>query len=189
MKTVIGLYDHYSQAEMAVRALEEYGYDNSRVNMVSRANTMDNQEDPIVGKGVATGAATGGLVGLLSGLSALVIPGIGPVIATGTIAAALGTTLGMTALGAGVGAAAGGLIGALLDMGISREDASFYAEGVKRGGVLVSMDTDSANAGNIRNILKDAGAVDVNTRRKTWQDQGWSAFEETENFNENLDRR
>ena len=139
--TVIGLFDYYSNADKAVQALKDYGVDGNRISIVARDNDALPQESAVVTgatAGAATGAATGGLLGLMAGLSALIIPGIGPVIATGTLAGALATTLGMTAIGAGVGAATGGLLGALVDLGLPHEEAEFYAEGVKRGGILVS---------------------------------------------------
>ena len=180
MKTLVGLFDQYSDAEQAVHVLEEYGVDRSRISLVQREGEKVVDDNMNAGKGAAAGAATGGVVGLLAGLSAIVIPGIGPVLATGAIASALATTLGMTAIGAGVGAAAGGLLGALVDLGLPHEEASFYAEGVKRGGVLLTVDADSDQEERIKEILVSAGAVDMDTRRQTWKNEGWTEYVETE---------
>ncbi len=178
--TIVGLFDHYTNADGAVQALQNYGVDASRISVIAReGDTIDRGN--ITGAGAATGAATGGLVGLLVGLSALAIPGIGPVIATGTLASTLATTLGMTAVGAGLGAATGGILGALLDLGFSQNDAEFYAEGVKRGGILVSVQTDAEDEDEVRDILRSAGAVDMDIRRQTWQNAGWTTFDESLN--------
>jgi hypothetical protein len=174
--TVVGLFDYYANADRAVQALQDYGVDRNRISVVTRDN--DEIKGNAAGAGAATGAAAGGLVGLLAGLSTLIIPGIGPVVATGTIASTLATTLGMTAVGAGIGAATGGLLGALIDLGFSQEDAEFYAEGVKRGGFLVSVQADPEDEDQISDILRGAGAVDMDTRRRTWQDAGWTSFDE-----------
>jgi hypothetical protein len=152
--------------------------DNKHINVVTRQHEKIEHGGDHVTKGAATGAATGGLLGLIAGLSALVIPGIGPVIATGTIASTIASTLGMTAVGAGVGAAAGGLLGALIDLGFPRDEAEFYAEGVKRGGILVTVDTDAEHEESVKEILAAAGAVDMNTRRQVWKDAGWAGFNE-----------
>jgi len=102
----------------------------------------------------------------------------------------LATTLGMTAVGAGLGAASGSLLGALADLGLSKEDAEVYAEGVKRGGVLVSVETDPEDKDAISDILRGAGAVDIDNRRQTWQDSGWVSFdEEAEKSDEDAYRR
>ncbi len=45
--------------------------------------------------------------------------------------------------GSGIGRLAGGLIGGLTDMGVSREDAEHYAEGVSGGATLVAVRTDA----------------------------------------------
>ena len=95
------------------------------------------------------------IAGLLVGIGALAVPGIGPVLAFGPLAAAIGAT----AAGAGLGAAAGGIIGALVGLGIPEEDANFYAEGVKRGGVLVTVRADDARA--VRGVDPDAAVAAV----------------------------
>jgi uncharacterized membrane protein len=41
--------------------------------------------------------------------------------------------------GAVAGGAAGGVVGALIEAGISDDDAAGYAEGVRRGGILVTI--------------------------------------------------
>jgi len=184
MNTIVALFDHYDEADQAVQALYDYGVDSNRISIVTSENDTI-RRGTSAGPAAATGATAGGLVGLIAGVSALLIPGIGPVIATGTIAGALATTLGMTAVGAGLGAATGGLLGVLVDQGYPRKDAEFYAEGVKRGGVLVSVQTtDSQPHEQINDILRDAGAVDIETRRQAWQNEGWTHFDETERHSE-----
>ena len=186
---VVGLFDYHLNADQAVEALQDYGVDSDHISVVTRDNDAI-KHGTTVGTGAATGAAAGGLIGLLTGLSALIVPGIGPVIATGTIASALATTLGMTAVGAGLGAATGSLLGALVDLGLSKEDAEVYAEGVKRGGVLVSVETYPEDKDAISDILRGAGAVDIDTRRQIWQDAGWVSFdEEAEKSDEDAYRR
>jgi hypothetical protein len=111
------------------------------------------------------------LGGLLVGLGALAIPGVGPLIAAGPIA----TTL----LGAGVGAAAGGLLGALVDVGVPEDEANYYAEGVRRGGVLVSVGAEDAMVDRVINILERHNAVDVQRRAEEWQREGWTRFDST----------
>lgn len=186
MNTLVGLFDQYSDAERAVHALEQYGVDRSQISLIQREGEKLEHENAHAGKGAVAGAATGGVVGLLAGLTAIAIPGIGPVLATGLLANTLATTLGMTAIGAGVGAAAGGLIGALTDLGFSHEEASFYAEGVKRGGVLLTVNVKPGQEEQIKDILRSAGAVDMDTRRHSWESEGWTDFEETEITNPNV---
>jgi uncharacterized protein (TIGR02271 family) len=113
----------------------------------------------------------GGLGGLLVGLGALAIPGIGPVLAAGPLVSALA--------GAGIGAATGGLLGALVNAGIPEEHAGYYAEGVRRGGTLVTVQTDDDMAQTAVDILNRFGPVDVNRRSAEWRSSNWEGFDET----------
>jgi hypothetical protein len=99
------------------------------------------------------------------------------VLAAGPLAAALGTAGASTLVGAGIGAAAGGLIGALVGAGIPEEDASFYAEGIRRGGTLVMVKTSDDMAQRAYDVLQRYGAVDVEERSGTWRQSGWSGFD------------
>lgn len=87
-------------------------------------------------------------------------------LALGPIVAALG--------GAGIGAVAGGVIGALTEAGIPEEEAQYYAEGVRRGQVLVTVHTDESRADQAREVLDRNGAVDVQGRVAEWRQRGWS---------------
>jgi hypothetical protein len=108
-------------------------------------------------KGAGTGAALGGIAGLVVGMAGLAIPGIGAVIAAGPLAAALA--------GAGAGAIAGGLIGALVNIGVPEDEANYYAEGMRRGGVLVTVNArDEDMADQAADIMRDHGAVDIEER-------------------------
>jgi hypothetical protein len=186
MKTVVGLFENYTDADRAVSELNTRGFNRNEISVAARDSALRDrvvgtagQERAVAesaGAGAVGGAVVGGLGGLLVGLGALAIPGVGPVIAAGTLA----TALGSTAAGAGIGAAAGGLIGALVGLGIPEDDAHFYAEGVKRGGVLVTVQASDDRATEALNIMRKARAVDVDTQRQTWTESGWAGrFDET----------
>jgi len=115
------------------------------------------------------GAAIGGVGGLLlSAVGAITLPVIGPILAAGPIAAAL--------TGAGIGAAAGGLIGALTEHGVPEEHARFYAEGVRRGDVLVTVKVPAGREDEVSDVLDDHRAVDVDDRVANWRERGWSGY-------------
>jgi uncharacterized protein (TIGR02271 family) len=173
-KTVIGLFDSMSEAREVVQELLHSGFRSDDISIVSRENgkyVTERGEDRTSGAamGAGAGAAVGGLGGLLVGLSALAIPGVGPVIAAGPLA----TTLA----GAGVGAAAGGILGALTDLGVPEQEAHYYAEGVRRGGALVSVETDDHMAERAAEIMGRHGAVDIDARVKHWREGGWRHFD------------
>ncbi|WP_420878188.1 hypothetical protein [Rhizobium changzhiense] len=148
-------------------------------SLTSTATRQAPDRDSDVGEDAATGAgigaAVGGAGGLLTGLGLMAIPGVGPVVAAGWLAA---TAAGAVA-GAVAGGAAGGLIGALTDSGVSEDDAHLYAEGVRRGGSLVTAKVDDARASEAQAILQGSNWVDPVERRRAYNDQGWTRFDDT----------
>jgi hypothetical protein len=111
---------------------------------------------------------------LLAGLGTLAIPGIGPVIAGGWL---LATAVGALA-GAAVGGAAGGLLGALANAGVPEEEAHVYAEGVRRGGTLISVRAPDERAETVAAILRSSAGVDIEARRTDYLAEGWRGFDE-----------
>jgi hypothetical protein len=172
-KTIVGLFENRAQAEQLVQHLRAGNTAGEDISLMSPGDTAEDSAGGDRATGVAvgagTGAALGGLGGLLVGLGALAIPGIGPVLAAGPIAAALA--------GAGLGAAAGGVIGALTDLGIPEEDAHVYAEGVRRGGTLVTVRADDEHADAIMALMVRHGAVDVDEHVTRWRQAGWPGFD------------
>ena len=182
-KQVVGLFESMQDAHGAVQALTNAGFTADDISIVANnsGGTAGDGGDggseaaEGAGAGATGGAVLGGLGGLLVGLGALAIPGIGPVVAAGSLATTLGTTLA----GAGLGAAAGGLVGALVGAGIPEEDAGVYAEGVRRGGALVTVQaaTDD-DADRAADILDQYGVVDIDERAQDYRAGGWSGFDE-----------
>jgi len=135
-------------------------------------SATDSASDAATGAGV--GAVVGGVGGLLTGLGLMAIPGVGPVVAAGWFAA----TAAGAATGAVVGGATGGLVGAMTDHGIERDDAQVFAEGVRRGGTLVTVSVNDADMETARNILR-RGSVDIQSRADAYRNDGWAGFDES----------
>jgi hypothetical protein len=179
MKTVTGLFDDYADAKSAVSALEASGVPSDQISIVS--NNADDRHRGHSGAadgagiGAGIGAAVGGAGGLLTGLGMMAIPGVGPVVAAGWLAATAAGAVG----GAVAGGAAGGLIGALTDSGVSKADAHVYAEGVRRGGTLVSAKVGDAMAPQAEAILERSNWVDLVERRNAYVAEGWTRFDDT----------
>jgi len=183
MATNAGLFRNADDADRAVTALTSAGFSPNEINVMARdeavrtriSGTAANAID--VGTGAARGGAVvGGLGGLLVGLGLLAIPGVGPILASGSIAAAIGSTVA----GAGLGAATGGVLGALVGLGIPEDHAEVYAEGVKRGGVLVAVDTDDeSRLTNAQSLLSSNGALDSQKSQQEWRQSGWKGFDPT----------
>jgi hypothetical protein len=179
-QTVTALYDSYDAAVSAVNDLEAFGIPHGDISLVS--NNVDHRYDKDhptnaaadAGTGAGIGAAVGGVGGLLTGLGLLAIPGVGPVVAGGwLVAMAVGA-----AGGAVVGGAAGGIVGSLTGAGVPERDANFYAEGVRRGGTLVTARVDDAREPTAREILQRHKWVDPTVRGAVYREGGWASFDE-----------
>ncbi|RWX20173.1 hypothetical protein EHI42_01845 [Rhizobium hidalgonense] len=179
MRTVTGLFDDYTNASSAVSALEAAGVPSSDISIVS--NNADNRHGEHsnagegAGAGAGIGAVVGGAGGLLTGLGLMAIPGVGPVVAAGWLAA----TAAGAAAGAVAGGATGGIIGAMTSSGVSDEDANVYAEGVRRGGSLVTAKVEDALVPEAEAILKRSNWVDPAARRAAYTKEGWTRFDDT----------
>jgi len=185
METVSGLFDSYDDALTAVNKLQALGIDRANISLVS--NNSDDwygrhpertaHAEGHAGEGAATGAGVGAVLGgaggLLAGLGLMAIPGIGPVVAAGWLAA---TGAGAIA-GAAAGGAVGGLVGSLTSAGVPEHRAHVYAEGVRRGGTLVSAKVDDDRAAEAQAVLDNERGVDVTVRERTYRDEGWSGFD------------
>src|SRR4051812_12219203 len=163
MKTISRLYRDYDTGARVVDELERAGIPRDDISIVAnnesgwfdRAGTTsrgdrdhDGRDDRAEGAaaGAGIGATLGGVAGLLAGLGMLAIPGIGPVVAAGWLAS--------TAAVAAAGGTAGGLIGALTQAGHDENEARTYAEGVQRGGTLVTARVDDSRAATAEAIMQ-----------------------------------
>ena len=184
MRTIAHLYDDYATATEVARALQSAGFAHDTMSVVANqggdatATVVDRSvDDTTTGSGAATGASIGtvlgGGAGLLAGIGALAIPGVGPVVAAGWLVAAI--------TGAGAGAGVGGLVGALTGSGVKSEHAHVYAEGVRRGGTLVTVRAEDAMADEAERIMQDFHPADIAGREASYRaaDDGWTSFDES----------
>ncbi len=190
-RTLTRLFDNHDDAVAVVQALEAAGFRHDDISIVASnhdtryttpgsttgtTGTTAAAEEGASGAGAGAtfGTILGGGAGLLAGIGALAIPGVGPVVAAGWLVATL--------TGAGVGAAVaggvGGLVGSLTNAGVPEQDAHVYAEGVRRGGSLLTARVDEARAAEADAILNGRSSVDPAARRAEYGKSGWDRFDE-----------
>lgn len=173
MNTIARVYDSYGQASQVVADLEAAGCASSDINIIANRYVCEESvraQDPSgAGAGAGVGAALGGTAGLLAGLGVIAIPGLGPVVAAGWLVATLA--------GAGFGAATGGLIGGLVGAGLGEEHAQAYAEGVRRGGSLVTVRAEEGRITEAEEILESHRPVDIEHRAGEYRAAGWTGAE------------
>jgi hypothetical protein len=165
MVTLSRLYADGAVARTVVDELKAAGLPEDDIGIIAPSHTVrmenadvENADDVIdrdrdgaddrgeaAARGAGIGAALGGAAGLLAGLGAFVLPGIGAVVAAGWVVGAVA--------GAVAGGAAGGIAGALIEAGISENEAGQFAEGVRRGGTLVTIRVMSQDRAFYEDIL------------------------------------
>jgi hypothetical protein len=174
MVTLSHLYPNSATAHLVVDDLMAAGLPEDDIGIISSTHTdpmvnagSENADDVVDRdgdgaddriEGAEKGATIGGAAGLLAGLGAMLVPGLGPVVAAGWVTAALA--------GVVAGGVTGGVVGELVAAGISDNDAAEYAEGVRRGGTLITirvMGRDRADYERILNangLARDRSGVD-----------------------------
>lgn len=147
-KTVIGLMDNLGDAQAVVRELVESGIAQDDIGfMANQKHRLPSTADlnESEGSGTLAGAGTGAALGGMAGLA----------LAAGPIAA-------------------GGLIGSLTNLGVPEEEAHYYAEAVRRGGIVITVAADRAAQAKVAvAIMRRHDAVDIDQRATEWKKQGW----------------
>jgi hypothetical protein len=183
-RTIVALYDDLTMAQHVVNDLMTAGIPREQISLVANdatgqygayLQTKHPGDHVDAGEGTVFGASVGALTGILVSLGTLAVPGVGPVIAAGPLVA--GLTGAVT--GAVAGGATGGIVGALINASVPEADARRYAEGVRRGGTLVSVQATSQEAPQVEEILHRHNPVDIERRATYWREAGWKNFDET----------
>jgi hypothetical protein len=186
--TISRLYEDYATAARVMQELQSAGVPSHDISIIaSNAENWYSENAPAGAKpkvdrdrdgvddraegaaaGASIGAAAGGIGGLLAGLGLIAIPGIGPAVAAGWFASTI-------AVGA-AGGVVGGILGALTEAGVSDQDAHIYAEGIRRGGTLLSVRVPEADRIRTEAIL-DRSAVNIWDRGLAYRKSGWKSFD------------
>ena len=184
MEVVTGVFEARGDAERAVNQLRSLGVPQDRIGLIApgsqpetieRGVPVTDTEDP--GMGRAMGAAVGGAMGAAGGATlglaaaSLAIPGVGPVIAFGMIGAAL-----LGTMGAAAGAAIGDSLEEQLGEGVPHEDVFLYEDALRNGRSILIAYVDDDHATRAREVVKNAGAADIETLREKW----WSELRDDE---------
>ncbi|UFS71900.1 YsnF/AvaK domain-containing protein [Geomonas sp. RF6] len=172
-KTVVGLMDSMRQAHEVVRELESTGFEKGSINLIGSHRGTGTESGTLTGttrtgQGLdetRTTAAERGTTGAPSGayesgLTPTTIPGIGPALHRGS----LGSDL------------SGGGLGPLVKMGVPEQDAHYYMEGVKRGGVMVAVTCPDDRVPQASSIMQNHGAIDIDRTAEHWKREGWTGF-------------
>jgi hypothetical protein len=163
-KTVVGLLENPEEARKVIEELRHSGFRKKDIGLV----VSDVPEEfKAVMKDMGKGAAIGALAGLVLAATTTIVPGFGPLLVAGPAAALVA--------GAAYGGLAGSIIGGLISKGVPKDHAHAYAEGVRRGGALVTVRAENdEQIERAVEIMQRHGAVKIEERMRQWKSKGWS---------------
>ncbi len=72
-----------------------------------------------------------------------------------------------------------GFFGSLKSSSVPDEDRYAYAEGMRRGNVLLTAQVEEAHVSRAADILEHAGAVNLDEQEATWRKSGWTGYDAT----------
>ncbi|MBB4086872.1 hypothetical protein ACLN6N_17000 (plasmid) [Sphingomonas carotinifaciens] len=157
MTQASALFDTHAEAERAVSDLRALGVRDADLSVIAHhdgtttARSGDGEITDEHHRNVIRGILGGGALGAGLGVAALAIPGVGPLAAAGAIAAsAVPEAVG---IGAIAGALGGTLNETLTKHGVSKEDAGYYGDRLKTGGVLVTVSNTGLAETELQEVL------------------------------------
>jgi uncharacterized protein (TIGR02271 family) len=140
-KTIIGYFEQVSEAQRVLQDLLDHGFERDDMSIIAH------QERSAFEAGGAWRTEV------------ISVPGIGSVQATGPLAARLSRVNGDPS--------GTGLLETLKDSGVPVDEAEWYLEAVRRGGMLVAVETSDADADRVVNIMNNAMQAAPTARGRT----------------------
>jgi hypothetical protein len=161
------LFDDPQAAEHANEACVDRGYEVGQVNVVvsegTRQRLLKTREEvkAELAKHDAEGGELGGPKGGRVGILVTIFAAVGAAVAIPTVGFVAGP-LAVALTAAGAAGVAAGLISALADWGVPKERIRGYESAIKKGAILVAVDTrDEADARELRGLWEKLGGRDI----------------------------
>ena len=161
--SVIAIFDQHSQAEEAVKQLQQAGFDMKKLSIVGKGyHTQEN----VVGyyntgermmHWGKNGAFWGGIWGLLFGSAFFIVPGIGPLMAGGPIVAWIVAALSDAAVVGGVSALGAGLY----SIGVPKDSSLQYEKSLKAGKFMLVAHGTTDEVTSAMSILSTSAASET----------------------------
>ncbi len=183
MKTFIGgLFQTEEQAYQAYHSLQGAGFEDNNLKMMSRQQTgVRPVRESISVKSVAVSALIGALIGgavaaflgFLIGQGVIDVPAFIPL--SGPF-----FTLNAFGLFLAEGVVTGAILGTITRLATGREKPAFTRKGITHGGVILAVNADGSQREKARELMKQAGALDLVDLSEKWDQGVWSEFRELE---------
>ena len=156
MSKVSAIFDTHAEAERAVNDLRSLGLGDRDLSVIAHhkgtttARSGDGEVTDEDHRNVLRGVLGGGALGAGLGVAALAIPGVAPeAVGVGAVLGAIGGTLNET----------------LTKHGVSDEDATYYNDRIKNGGVVVTVEDIGVDEAKLREVLIRNGGHNAGNAR------------------------
>jgi len=163
--SVVAIFNQHTQAEEAVKQLQEAGLDMKALSIVGKEYHTD---EHVVGYYTAgdrmmywgkNGAFWGSIWGLLFGSAFFMIPGIGPLVAAGPIVAWIVAAVEGAAVVGGISALGAGLY----SIGIPRKSVLQYETSLKAGKFMLVVHGTPDEVTRAKDVLSTSSALEMET--------------------------
>lgn len=171
-RTIVAIFEFFDNAQRAAYEVKDKGLRTDNISIIvknggNKAYYSPNNEDghmklsgnesnPFtfnkrerISDGIITGGIFGGIIGIILGALSMFLRNLEFVAAVGPIS---GLMLGFVL---------GGIIGGLIDVKIPKQKRQMYEELVSKGNTLFSMKIDEDRIESIVKIIKDNGALSI----------------------------
>lgn len=182
--TIAGMFRLWDNAVHAIDLLSSAGFRADQISLIMSKKVADEHRDRdrpgVMGGGGLTadaamaargGATVGSLSNMVSGSTPLTAAGLGSVYFTGP----LYNRYGQAAAGTEIETRDRDVVGTLTGAGIPADRAEVFAEGLKRGFILIAVESEDRSAEAI-NLLNQANVTDPEALRREWEREGWTGF-------------
>jgi uncharacterized membrane protein len=155
----LAVYDHHSEAETAVKALQRAGFDMKKISIIGKEYETEEHVVGFFNVGDrarifgAYGAFWGALVGMLFGSAIMFVPVVGHIVVLGPLAATLIGGLEGAVVAGGVSA----LAGALTAIGIPKDSVLRYETALKANKFILAVHGDAQEIARAQELLGAAG--------------------------------
>jgi uncharacterized membrane protein len=162
-ESVVAIYHTHSQAEQAVKSLQQAGIDMKTLSIVAKEYHTD---EHVVGYYTAgdrmkrwgkTGAVWGGFWGLLFGAAFFAIPGFGPLLVAGPLVAWIVGALESAVVVGGVSALGAGLF----SIGVPKNSVLQYELAVKNDKFLLIVHGSALEVAKAREVLGTSAPAEL----------------------------
>lgn len=180
MKNFIGgLFKSKKTTNRAYWALQSAGIDEENIMILERKRRKIRESGPIRDVAIAAligaviGAGIASILGYMIGQGTIVVPAFRP-----DFTSLPSFVIEAYILFLAQGAVTGAILGVAVQLALTRRKPAFTRFGIKRGGMVLAVNTTEGQKKDAKRVMEEAGAVDLADLSEKWNYDVWSNFKQ-----------